>query len=175
MDFVASLNLPKWASNVPHFSFTLNSTRRTAATNGLAYYRALIPALVQEAGGTLPIEVLYNAASRLENVTDTLELNENLPDNIAKKWQGTFREPIGADAFGSTLESLCETQGDVRLVGPRDALELQLVRENPISLDWYLLDAQILLSAQAIEEQQSKPNQMPETLIKKVLPFAIPA
>ena len=124
MAFVSTLNLPTWASNVPKFSYNLNSARRTAAVNGLAYYRALIPALVQEAGGQLPVEVVYNAVSRLENITDTLGLNKNLPDNTARKWQRTFKEPIGAEAFGSTLESLCETRGDVRLVGSRDSLEL---------------------------------------------------
>lgn len=173
LDFVATLHLPLWAALIPKFTYPLSSLPRTNANNGIAYYRAVIPAMVQEAGGTLPLNLLFDAISRLEDKDDLLEATENIPASTKKKWSKSFAEPVDANSFGSALESLCEVGQDIRLVGSRDNLQLRFVKESSITLDWYLLDAQILLTAEAEAwKRKETTREAPAELIDRIIPFA---
>jgi hypothetical protein len=173
LDFLATLYLPSWASRIPKFTYPLSSLPRTNAHNGLAYYRALIPAVVQEAGGSLPLNVLFDAICRLEDKDHLLEAAENIPAATKKKWSKSFAEPVDANTFGSALESLCQVGRDIRLIGSRQNLQLRFVKDSPITLDWYLLDAQFILAAEAAAQQREETTrEVPTELIDKIMPFA---
>lgn len=170
--FVAELNLPDWATTIPGFSYPLPSTPRPEPINSLSYYQVLIPMMVQEAGGSLPLDVLHEAIARLEDREATLTLCDSVTPATSKKWLKIFKEQVGPDAFGSALADLCEAANSIRLVGTQDDLQLRLVEQLPAPFEWHRLDAQLLLTAEARAEQNEEHSrETPAEIVEKILPF----
>lgn len=114
----------------------------------MAYYRLLIPALIQEAGGSLPLNLLFTAVESLEDRESVAEAVDGAGTVEKKRWLSRFNETLDAAAFGSALKSLAVDGKRIRIVGNAiDSLEVRNQLTEPITLDWILADARMTLKA----------------------------
>lgn len=150
-----------WENAIERLVVGMPTGKREPAPSSLAYYRILIPAMIQEAGGSLPLDLLFTAASSLEDQDTLLESNEELAATAKKRWKQQFRENVDAASFGSALKSLAADGKRVRIVGSPDNLEVRNLLGERIVIDWIITDARLSLKAALKLASQGKETDVP--------------
>jgi hypothetical protein len=159
-----------WELAIDRISVTIPDRSRQAAESSLTYYRLLIPALVQEAGGSLPLNLLFTAVESLEDRERVVDAVDGPGAADKKRWLSRFNETLDPAAFGSALRSLAVDGKRIRIVGSSiDSLEVRNQLTEPITLDWILADASMTLKATrklGSEALVTPPAEITEELIR---------
>jgi hypothetical protein len=140
-------SLTPWRDRIAALDLNLPDIPRVKSNNSMEYYRMLIPALIQEAGGRIPWNLLHTAAALL---CDRELLQQHVPTNAAKSakaWVKKFNGLPDAGVFAAALEQSVVTAKKVRIVGEAPTFEMRIAADVHITLAWFLLDARLALTA----------------------------
>jgi hypothetical protein len=165
---LAGLQEKPWLDAIGGLSIKVPTESRPSLGSALGYYRMLIPTLAQEAGGSLPLELLYSAAIFLENRGSLLETTDALSEPAKKRWKDRFKETPDAGTFREALQSLAADSKRIRLVGPKDQLEVRDQPGDRITSPWIITDARLLLKAAVALQAQGTITEVPEEIIEEI-------
>lgn len=165
---LAGLQDRPWETAIEQLEIEIPTRRREPVGNPLAYYRILVPALVQRAGGSLSLDLLYSAAALFELPDELLTDNDDLPDTERKRWREQFRETASAEAFGTAIRSLAADGKRIRIVGPPANLEVRNELTEPITVEWILADAGLALKAARRIELRGQLADAPAELVTEL-------
>lgn len=155
------------------FRFDLPDSPRPADANSMGYYRIFIPALIQEAGGRVPWNVVHNAAALLSDKELLQSFLSESPAKTVKAWSRKSKLLTDPDAFAAAIEESILTAKKVRITGTAPSFELRLAPEVSINrAPWHLLDARFALTAALAAIEQGTNVEISEDLNAKIIEFA---
>ena len=172
---VATPSMPAdpWREQIAAFRFDLPEVPRPVDANALGYYRILIPALIQEAGGSVPWDVAHTAAALLAEKELLLSFLADSTAKSAHAWSRKSKLLTNPDAFAAAVEESILTSKKVRLTGTAPSFDLSLAPDVSISrAPWHLLDARFALAAATTAIVQGAGVQVSEELNEKIIQFA---
>ena len=165
---LAGLQEKPWLDVIEALSIEIPTDSRPSLGSSLGYYRVLIPALTQEAGRTLPLELLVSAVTLLEDQDALLGSINSLSEGAKKRWKDRFKESPEAAIFREALRSLAVDSKRIRLVGPKDQLEVRDQPADPIKSPWIIADARLLLKAAVARSASGVTTEVPAEFIKEI-------
>ncbi|MES2476454.1 MAG: type IIL restriction-modification enzyme MmeI [Verrucomicrobiota bacterium] len=158
-----------WRESIAAFAYPMPTDSPYFGSNAVDYYRTLIPALIGEAGGRLPWNLLYAAVLWLESETRPEDLLPSQSSKVAKAWAKKFHPSSDPIAFRKTLEHHVVTGGKVKLVGIAPDFELRITDDVPPALPWFALTARLALAAglKAVQQESSTATEIIEEIARK--------
>ncbi len=162
-----------WRERIAAFRFDIPDSPRPADTNSLFYYRILIPALIQEAGGSVPWDVLHTAAALLHEKELLQSFLSDSAAKDAKAWSRKSKLLSDPDVFAAAIEEAILTSKKVRITGNAPSFDLRLAPDVSIHrAPWHILDARLALTAAAFAIARGTSVSVSEELNEKIIQFA---
>ena len=158
-----------WLDAIHAFTVEIPTDSRPSLGSALGYYRLLIPTLAQEAGGSIPLQLLVAAATLLENWDSLLSAVDGLTDGAKNRWRDRFKETPDAGIFREALRSLAVDSKRIRIVGPKGEYEVRDQPGDPIKSAWIVADARLLLKAAVALEAQGTATEIPSGMIEEIV------
>jgi hypothetical protein len=157
-----------WLDAIQAFAVEIPTDSRPSLGSALGYYRLLIPTLAQEAGGSIPLQLLVAAAKLLEDRDILISAVDGLTEGARKRWRDRFKEVPDAGIFREALRSLAVDSRRIRVVGPKGAYEVRDQPGDPIKSTWIIADARLLLKAAVALEAQGTATEVPSGMIEEI-------
>jgi hypothetical protein len=157
-----------WLDAIHALTVEIPTDSRPSLGSALGYYRLLIPTLAQEAGGSIPLQLLVAAAKLLEDRDILLSAVDGLTEGAKKRWRDRFKEVPEAGVFREALRSLAVDSRRIRVVGPKGAYEVRDQPGDPIKSPWLITDARLLLKAAVALEAQGTATGVPSGMIEEI-------
>ncbi|TAE92045.1 MAG: class I SAM-dependent DNA methyltransferase [Verrucomicrobia bacterium] len=157
-----------WLDAIQAFTVEVPTDSRPSLGTALGYYRLLIPTLTQEAGGSIPLQLLVAAATLLEDRDSLLAAVDGLSEGAKKRWRVRFKENPDAGMFREALRSLAVDSRRIRIVGPKGEYEVRDQPGDPIKSPWIIADARLLLKAAVALEAQGSATEISSEVIEEI-------
>lgn len=157
-----------WLDAIQAFSVEIPIDSRPSLGSALGYYRLLIPTLAQEAGGSIPLQLLVAAATLLEDKDNLLSAVDGLTEGAKKRWRDRFKEVPNAGIFREALRSLAVDSRRIRVVGPKGEYEIRDQPGDTIKSPWIIADARLLLKAAVALEAQGTATEVSSGMIEEI-------
>lgn len=151
-----------WEQRIDTLTPTIPSDMRFPLGSSTDYYRFLLRALIQEAGGRISYRLLHTATKQIQDRTNLNHYWSKGNPELYASWERSFNEDASVTGYLMAEEQLFATSGQARLTGSSpESFEARLTPNCPAVTDsWFILDARLLLKSALSADRSGNAEQI---------------
>lgn len=158
-----------WEQHIDQLVPELPEGMRFSLDNSTSYYRFLLRALIEQAGGSISYQLLHSAIIQLNQKDDLANYWAKESSGLYQAWENSFKEDTQLDGFHLAEEQLYVTGKQARIVGTAPDFEVRLVEGAPsINEPWLTLDAQLLLKSALAAQRKDQATSISDEKTKQL-------